>query len=849
MKKRTLKRTLVLALSFVLLLSFTANHSLVFATVGEDAAAAAVPIDAQTNGTQDMTASTIVTNGEMTDETLATQTTTTTAYPNRHEYTPGLYDGGVYTLRNYVTGEYLSVQNGATSEFSQLTTTTSFFNQYSRFKFDYLGAGLYRFAPLSSPQYYVTLNGTQASAGLKISSSYDTMGEFKIQYAGDGLYRIYAKVTNFETVLCSGITGKATHNNLNDVAEYYWNNTLWELVPYSLTYNAYEKVEFRHETTGRYLNVWGEYTADGSLVYATKYHATENEQFQMHATDTEGEYYFIPTHRTTTYLVATNNLSISTTQNLSTQSFQLLFVELDDNGYPLYQISAMVNGVRKYLNMGTQVPGRELEYYAVFGDDETQFWALETVGFDYHDMRTLEINQTHQKEFWSVDEKAVYTLKNTELDYPIQYRITVTSPWADMMVNVYADENLTIPTYHYVESNTMNEYVLNVVLEPNVNYYCCLYNEDEDIAYYYITVSEAMSIAYHSCDSFHIIANGAKLLTNEMGWRNSHKFDLTTEDALSSNNISDFNSDVFFYTGHGNPGEVTYRHASLYEESLLSPDLPTMSNCKLAFWGACNSATAYEHWLWSDYPSMVQQSISNGADVAIGWTEIINSTALEWFSEKLFYHIKNGASISNAVQLAILEINTDETLVWPPDEYEWPDDEEQGAPTLYEAAKNVVDSYYVMGNHNLVLHPVQNPTNNISSVQTMTTPINYDKAEYTLVAENDMAGIKMYSRLINGISSDDYFLEFYSDGELTYTWKSSALIENTNTQDMMSQSNTFLALSENSNPENFHYRYVDGEWQLFEKSIAVKDGSSCDCQHGISYHNWSASINSNTVMN
>ncbi len=812
MKKRTLKQALSCILCLMLLLSFVANHSLVFATVGDDAAAAAVPIEAQTNGNQDMTASIPVTNEELTEEPLAPQTVNQTIYPNGHEYTPGIIDGGIYSLRNVSTGQYLAVQYGTSLEFSPLITRSSGYSRET-FKFEYLGAGLYRFAPTQAPQYYAVISWDEPGYGMETHSFYQEWGEFKIQHVGDGMYRLYAKVTDFQTVICSLGGDSVSHENVNEVAEYYLQTDLWTFeCQSSVIYDAYEKMEIRHTATGKYLNVWQEYTTEGSLIYATQYHTTENEQFKMRATGNAGEYYFVPTHRTTTYMTATENLSISHSFNLSTQGFLLQQMGVDARGYPQYLISIVINGVRKYMNIGTQVPEHIIEYYVVFGDDATQYWSFEKVGFDHYDMRRVDINQAYQKTIWEVDEAPVYVMVNTLKDYNVKYRITVTS-WDDVRIDLYRDANWTIPPYYELVEIRNNNYVLDVMLEPGVPYYCYIYNLDSRAVNYQLKIMPFVA-SYHSytednlSDSYHKPIVHAINAMKNIGWLNNDREDQTTGEAHTDTNVlgqRDFNSDLFMYTSHGAPGYITYDELPFH-----SSDLPDMSNCELAVWLNCESALADPAL---ELNSMAQQSILNGACAAIGWATTIDSDEANTFAQYYFWNLSQGETVYVAAQHTITQI------------------------TNYPKVDDIISAIQFFGNQNLVLHYVPPSPEPLALAMTAVTPA-FDKSEYTLMVENDSIGVKLYCKLVNGITTDDYYIECYKDGKLTDVKKSDYTFTAADVSAMTAQANSILASNTSVNAENLHYSYTDNGWHLVEKRVTAHEGDVCACQHEVTYYDW-----------
>lgn len=106
------------------------------------------------------------------------------------------------------------------------------------------------------------------------------------------------------------------------------------------------------------------------------------------------------------------------------------------------------------------------------------------------------------------------------------------------------------------------------------------------------------------------------------------------------------NSEVIFYAGHGNPGNLVFYNGSSY--SYLYPsDMTSMSNTKVAVWAACYSTVAP-----SGGVSIAQRSINLGAKSAIGWNTVLGNTAGRIWTDKFFQELANGDTVNNAASTA-----------------------------------------------------------------------------------------------------------------------------------------------------------------------------------------------------
>lgn len=128
----------------------------------------------------------------------------------------------------------------------------------------------------------------------------------------------------------------------------------------------------------------------------------------------------------------------------------------------------------------------------------------------------------------------------------------------------------------------------------------------------------------------------------------------------------------------------------------------------------------------------------------------------------------------------------------------------------------------IQGDINNIIYPIDTYSSEIYSLNSNTN--SYNKADYDLVNENMDYGVKLYSRLINGIPTDDYYLEFYNNNKLVGIYKSSYTLSDSLIESIMDNpvyvENVKPITNHQINP-TLSYTYIDGELRLIEKRIVV----------------------------
>ena len=101
------------------------------------------------------------------------------------------------------------------------------------------------------------------------------------------------------------------------------------------------------------------------------------------------------------------------------------------------------------------------------------------------------------------------------------------------------------------------------------------------------------------------------------------------------------NSEVVFFSGHGDAGHLTFIDSNgnrnrLYDTSTL---FSSMSNTKVAVWSACKSAVDPDGT--GSRRSIAQKSIDMGAKSAIGWNDVTYVPAAKKWTDQFFLELGN----------------------------------------------------------------------------------------------------------------------------------------------------------------------------------------------------------------
>ena len=108
-------------------------------------------------------------------------------------------------------------------------------------------------------------------------------------------------------------------------------------------------------------------------------------------------------------------------------------------------------------------------------------------------------------------------------------------------------------------------------------------------------------------------------------------------------------------------------------------------------------------------------------------------------------------------------------------------------------------------------------------------------SNYALMVENESLEIRVYNRMIEGIPTDDYFIEFYQEGKIVNIYYSSTCINedeilsiSAHIQETISVIQSALKVSASTDAQ---YRWVNGRLLI----LRVSEEDTCPCQIEYTY--------------
>lgn len=395
----------------------------------------------------------------------------------------------------------------------------------------------------------------------------------------------------------------------------------------------------KNQKSNLYLDVYGEYTADGSIVKHDYFNGGLNQQFKV--VQISGDVYeIIPMHAQDKRLDITGGstendtqVQIYTSNSTASQRFKIID---DGNGTGSFKIlTGNTNYVKCITNQyASMTPSNVIQYgYGNEGIEDNDHWYFEKVDkIGVNLEKNVNIGRNSFNEF-TLDFATEYIFQN--VTYILE---TVGS--SDTMLELYfngeymfgnddSGEGLNarlVFTPNNVDGITVKVKMYGTQcgnaklrLRPQEQVYANSYNGD-------INTMEDVYQVYEHFNKLDLYVNH-HVNTNPLG-----------TGVFTNNPI--MNNRYYFMTAHGWFSSVTYAP----NQSFGTADLPTMNNVELVVWAVCYGAAAE-----AGGRSMVEQSILNGAQNALGWpgeTVVLTSRT---FTNHLWEDICNGVSIPTAV--------------------------------------------------------------------------------------------------------------------------------------------------------------------------------------------------------
>lgn len=727
------------------------------------------------------------------------------ASSQKHEPVPGIYDGAIYFLRNAANNTYMDVDNEGTASGTNISTYQFHGKLNQQFKFRYLGNEQFELIPMGSPGNVVRAVDTSTGTNIAIDATRSADTRFKVTLVEDGKYVLYSSSHNFtdavgfDTVRPNNVL-QQNYNNYANKEHAHWYLECMD----TNVYDNYEKYFIRNVRTGLYLDIVERGETDGTIAHARSLIGSENTQFRKFYCEEENAYQIAPVHNPQLRLTFNaNNQLVLCKEGTNNQYFKEEAIGTDDLGRNTYRIFPSVGGYVHYLNMGDAMGEDPTYRYVTFGDDSDDLWVLEPVYFDATEVYRLEIGEQKQTGVAGNGNKTVLLFQSTRLS---RYKLEINSEFLyPISIAVYDNFTGAEPVFCFPNDEHAFTTIYDVFFETGHIYYIEIESLGEIYSPFSIRLRQ-FTATFHSNNQSDLKANEGILElfppSADMNWYVTHRSGITADQARQATNdktgYSDFNSEVFIYSGHGNSDFLGYEGNP--DKLYYSWELPDMSQCELAIFASCFSSLNNPSLGYS----MANQSIRNGAKTVIGWNAKIGDASCNKYLKNFILILSYGYSVEEASKKAI-------------------------STSKFTQANAIVSSLDIMGDKTNRIFPLttvipyynsNSPYNegNISSNNhgnSSNAFITDLTQNYVLVSYNKSCGIKLYTKMINGVPSDDFYMEFYdNNGNLTNIVKSDYTID-AETFERLSVTTEFdLEQCGTNGKENWVYSFANGVWQL-----------------------------------
>lgn len=750
-------------------------------------------------------------------------------YRSSHSYDEGIIDGAVYYLCNAYNGQYMDVNNAVDANNTGISTYTFHGGPNQQFRIHYIGQGLYEIVPVYSQR---RLHINAAHDLVIYDKNWGVEQKFRIQMLDSSTGMIFPQYGNFTRALAwdetrPNMVASKPLTTLSNQTHAQW---VFERV--GDTEERYAKFYIRHATGGQYIDLIEGNIAEGSLVHACPvFYGNVNQEWKFQYDEVTHNYYLMPSTRLDMALDCRGtNLGIYRSTNSGTQVFEIWKADMPEEGTnrPLFALKTSQN---TYVTLGAGMSGNDNDTYRYISvtTEPTYCWILEGVPYD----SKIPDHLNSVNNWLSTNVEPGYMQEQY-----FHFTPTVTSRYKIELKNGNVDfDSITSEDGANPEVSNRKTYngirVADVFCQAGTTYYITVYSKnpvDGSTTNFSIRVRQLTAVGHACDDGIQSIARGA--ITSAKNTLASAGVYAVTKDYMTAARVKsenegemnpitgyrDFNSEIFMYVGHGDPGYARY-DGTKKSEYVAAGDLPDdMSNCELALWGCCYSADAP---LFGD--SMAEKSCENGAKTAIGWTIAIDKNHISLYISQFFNSLVQGTTILSASNIALSALESNANL------------------NALEVAQFISSIEYYGNTNNIIFPTAQNAS--IATVQYATFYNNniIDATDYTLVAENDVAGWKMYARMINGIMVDDFYIEFYDGDRLLGVHKSSYTMTNDDYLTMATQISQLISETADMQsdsciePSECLISYIAGEWRLIIKTATTS--SECDCCVEYVYYN------------
>lgn len=647
-------------------------------------------------------------------------------------YALELKDGGIYYIKNQRSGLYLDIENSSTSSGAQLIQYDykGYPNQqYKLTKYSDSSGAYYTITPMNCA-YFSTSKVLQVAGN-------SSNNEAEIQLGNLGVYtnqkfRIIPTENNDNSFVIK--TGSSSYSKCvtvytasftsgTKIIQYsYFNggnndNDHWyfEEVPvFNGTYYV------KNQKSGLYLDVDDNKTVDGTKLIQYDYHGSTNQQFRISPVANSCYYTITPVLCTvdganTRVEVKDGSTANETAIQLGNNSNtlkQYFYIFSTGNSDGAFKILSALDSLNQKafavkgasLNKETEII---LYSYSNNGSSDNDHWYFEDI--TPLNQRT-RVNLTAEKQTvidMTCPDDKLYTIET----FPVGS--TISDPIISMTSSLITvqDDN----------SGEGNQAKISFRGQKGANIRVSIWTNNTVGRSCFIQIRKQKAALFGG--KYSDINTNPDLNTPNNVLRplyDSYRYlDASRDQFLSfdERNMPAYNSEVMFFTGHGNTNSATF-----VVGRIGGGNLGDMRNVKVAVWSSCYSSV-----LDSVGNSLVTRSIALGARSALGFNQDVLASDAKKFTDKFFTELANGKTVDKAAESA-------KSLFIVP------------------AWMAKIKDYVILGDRNTLL----------------TTPTGEQASALSVQSSDNNFSFYDFSLLTHFLSACDYQTEMYSDNRIRY---------------------------------------------------------------------------------
>ena len=572
-------------------------------------------------------------------------------------YVSEVQDGGIYYIKNQRSNLYLDVDNNSTSSGTALLQYSykGYPNQQFKLtKYSDSGGIFYTFTPMNCAYLdavkVVEVKGNSSANDVSIQTGNYTGSanqKFKITPTGNNDNSFVIKTGSSSYSKCITVSGASKDPKAKIIQYSYYNhgtddNDHWyfeELPIFNGTYYV------KNQKSGKYLDVQGNSTETGTKLIQYKYNGSTNQQFKI-VPHSQGGYTFTPVvcdveYANTAVEIKDGTLTNRTAIQLGTKNFT--------NPKQRFNIIPTGNGEGAFKIMAFG-DADNLKGLAVSGASTSD--SAEIVLYDYGNNGTNDNDHWYFEDITPLNQKKLVNLKNysqkvIEFVCPDNKLYTVeTFKYGSQNSDpVIAVSGLTSGYYQDDNGGEGNQAKISFHGEKGKLIEVFIWGKTTESKSCYIQLRKQKAALfggeYGDIDTTSDLSVPASELA---GLYDCHKYyDYSSNfTGIDERNLKAFNSEIMFFSGHGN-----INFAKFVEGEIYTSNLNDMSYVKVAVWSSCYSSLPD-----GTGTSLVTGSVAAGAKSALGFNKSIPEFDARKFTNKFFEELADGKTVASAAQSA-----------------------------------------------------------------------------------------------------------------------------------------------------------------------------------------------------